>query len=376
MNVLVVTNDFPPRTGGIEDYVANLLERLPPTTSALVIGPPHADAATFDASFAHPVVRWPRYPMLPTPRLARAIVEQVQAHRADVVIFGAALPLALTAGVVARRTRVPIVTFTHGVEPALASSAGGRLLIRGVARHTALMTAVSGWAERRLLKAVDGAVRVERLPSGIDPSRFRPDVSGDEVRRRHALGDAPVVVCLARLVRRKGIDQVIRALSGVAREIPAVRVVVAGDGPDRARLERLARSEGVASRVAFVGRVSHDDLPRYLAAGDVFALPCRSRFGGLEDEGLGAVYLQAAGVGRPAIAGRAGGAPEAVKDEETGLVVDGRSSTAIGEALLRLLRDPAEARRLGECGARRVHREMTWDLLASRLHQWLVEIAR
>ncbi len=228
MNVLVVTNDFPPRVGGIEDYVAHLLVRLPATTSVRVLGPPHPQAPAYDAGFPHPVLRWPRYPLLPTPHLAAAIVEHVARYRADVVVFGAALPLALTAKAIAGRAGVPVVAFTHGVEPALASWAPGRLLLRRVARHTAMMTVVSAWAERRLASVVGHTVRIERLPSGIDPTRFHPGVRGDGIRHRLGLVGVPLVVCLSRLVRRKGIDQVIRALPRVVRDVPDVRLLVGG----------------------------------------------------------------------------------------------------------------------------------------------------
>jgi phosphatidylinositol alpha-1,6-mannosyltransferase len=372
--LLVVTNDFPPRVGGIEDYVSQVLAHLPGTTEATVLAPAQEQDAAFDAGCRHRVVRWPVWPMLPTPGLARAVVDLVERERPDVLLFGAALPLALMAGRVRSRVPVPVVAFTHGVEPSLARLPGVAAGLRAIARRASALTAVSAWAEGALRRAVGPAVRIRQLPSGVDPARFRPDVSGAAVRAALGLGDAPVVACVSRLVRRKGVDQLIRALPGVRRACPGARLLVVGDGLDRARLERLARRCGVASHVVFTGRVPHDAVPAHFAAGDVFAMPCRSRLASLENEGLGAVYLQAAAVARPVIAGRSGGAPEAVEDGRTGLVVDGRSLAAVEAAVCRLLRCRDEARAMGLAGAERVHRTMTWAHMGARLDGLLREV--
>lgn len=367
MKILLVTNDFPPRIGGIEDYVGQLLRHLPGEVQATVLGPPHADAATHDADFPHRVVRWPRGPLLPTPALTRAVIELATRERLDVVVFGAAMPLALMAGAVAAATRIPILAFTHGVEPAAAIVPGGGALLRRIARH-ATLTVVSTWAERRLRRALGSGVALMALPSGVDETRFHPGVSGDAVRARHRLGDAPLVVGVSRLVARKGHDATIRAWPSVRRRIGPARLLIVGTGPDRPRLERLARRCGVADAVTFTGVVAHADLPAYFAAGDVFAMPNRARWVGLDDEALGAVFLQAAAVGRPAVAGTAGGAGEAVVDGVTGHLVDGHDHEALAETLGRLLADRAYAVRLGTAGARRVQNAFTWRLMADRLH--------
>lgn len=375
MKLLIVTNDFPPRVGGIEDFVRQLAEHLRPTTTSVILAPRHRDAAAFDRTFPQKVIRWPAFPMLPTPRLAREVSRLCRVERADAVLFGAALPVALIAGAVARRTGLPIVACTHGVEPVAARLPGGRLLMQYIARHVTLLTAVSQWAEHHLRAALGPDVRIEQLPSGIDSMRFRPDISGDAIRLRYGLEPGPVIVCLSRLVARKGQDQLIRALPRIAAAFPAVKLLIVGDGPDRRRLQRLVRRERVADRVVFAGIVPADQVASCLAAGDVFAVPCRSRFFGLENEALGAVFLQAAAVGRAAIAGRSGGAPEAVIHGETGLVVDDGSATAIGDAVLSLLRAPARARALGARAAARVHGDMTWAKMAARLQAWLAQAA-
>ena len=373
LKVLVVTNDFPPRIGGIEQYVAELLRHLSNDVSVTVITSTHPDAPTFDRTFPAQVIRWAPYPLLPTPRLIRAVVHDVTRVHVDVLVFGATFPLALIAGAVRRRTDVPIVMFTHGVEPALTSLPGGSALLRRIVRHATITTVLSRWAENRIRSAVGPIPRIELLRSGVDADRFRPDVSGTAIRHRYGLGGGPVIVSVARLVPRKGHDRMIGVLPEIAREFPTVRLLIVGAGPSRRRLERLTVRHRVASHVVFAGAVSDAELPACFAAGHVFAMPCRSRWAGLDTEGLGTVFLQAAAVGRPAVAGQSGGAPEAVIDGETGIVVDARVSAAVEAGVLRLLRSPDEGRALGANAASRVHRELTWPLLAQRLECLLRE---
>jgi phosphatidyl-myo-inositol dimannoside synthase len=373
LKLLVVTNDFPPRIGGIERYVAGLLRHLSSDITITVLTSKHPDAIAFDRAFPARVIRWAPYPLLPTPRLARAVVEQIAREQVGALAFGATFPLGMIAGAARRRTGVPIVMFTHGVEPALASLPGASALLHRIVRHATIVTVLSRWAEERIRSAVGPIPRIELLRSGVDADRFRPTVSGTAIRHRYGLGAGPVIVSVARLVPRKGHDQIIRALPAIAREFPAVRVLIVGAGPSRRRLERLTVRQGVTSHVVFAGSVPDADLPACFAAGDVFAMPCRSRWAGLDTEGLGTAFLEAAAVGRPAIAGRSGGAPEAVIDGETGIVVDASRSDAVAAAVLRLLRSPDDARALGAAAASRVHRELTWPLLARRLECLLHE---
>jgi phosphatidylinositol alpha-1,6-mannosyltransferase len=373
VKLLVITNDFPPHVGGIEDYVCHLVEHLRPGTTSVILAPRHREAAAFDRTFPERVIRWPAFPMVPSPRLAREVVRLCLTERVDAVLFGAAMPLALIAGVVRRRARLPIIACTHGVEPAFASVPGGGVALRYIASHVTMMTAVSEWAEAHLRKALGPGIRIERLPSGIDPNRFHPQVEGFRVRAKWNLDRDPVIVCLSRLVRRKGQDQLIRSLPSIVSVIPSVRLVLVGAGSGERRLRRLAAKHEVLDRVVFAGRVASAELPEYIAAGDLFAVPCRSRLLGFENEALGAVFLQAAAVGRAAIAGRSGGAPEAVLHGRTGLVVDGRDRRAIAEAVVSLLRAPAARDALARAAAYRVHRDWTWSQIAGRLQALLEE---
>jgi phosphatidylinositol alpha-1,6-mannosyltransferase len=375
MNVLVVTNDFPPKVGGVNYYVANLVRHLP-VGEATVFASDWPGAERFDASFPHQVVRWSSDSMYPTPAVVDLVEELVEKQRADIVLFGAAAPLALMGRAIQRRTGVPYAAFMHGVEIWAAQVPVTRGLLSLLGRNAALLMGVSRWQVELTRRAMGEGPRIELLPPGIDAERFHPRVSDRAVRDRHGLGNAPVICCVSRLTLRKGQDMVIRSLPRIAEEVPDVRFLIVGAGPDYERLRGLAQRKAVEDRVVFAGEVPYDELPAYFRAGDVFAMPCRTRKLGLEAEAFGAVFLQASAIGRPCVAGDSGGAPEAVHDGETGLVVDGSDRDAVSEAILSLLHDRERAEKMGRAGADLVRREMTWEALSSRLRGLLLETLR
>jgi phosphatidylinositol alpha-1,6-mannosyltransferase len=206
-----------------------------------------------------------------------------------------------------------------------------------------------------------------QVPPGVDERTFHPASGGDAVRARLGLSDRPVVVCVSRLVRRKGQDTLIRSWPEVLARVPDAVLLIVGGGPYRAELERLAQTTGVAASVRFTGAVPWEELPAHYGAGDVYAMPCRTRRGGLDVEGLGIVYLEASATGLPVVAGDSGGAPDAVREGETGYVVPGRDRGQLAERLVRLLLDPELRARMGAAGRRWVEQEWRWDLLAHRL---------
>jgi phosphatidylinositol alpha-1,6-mannosyltransferase len=370
--ILVVTNDFPPRVGGVNHYVAELMRRFPPG-EVIVFASSWPGAEDVDATYPHPVIRWPSKSMYPTGAVRERVVDLIREERPDVVLFGAAAPLAWMGRTVERRTGVPYAAFTHGVELWAGQVPVTRTLLGQVARNAVLLTAVSEWAARELRQMVGPEPRIELLPPGIDRERYHRRVSDAEVRERHGLAGHPVICCVSRLTLRKGQDKIIRALPWILREVPEARFLVVGTGPDLERLQALAVRKQVADRVIFAGEVGGDVLPQYFRAGDVFAMPCRTRKLGLEVEAFGAVFLQASAVGRPCVAGDSGGAPEAVIDGETGVVVDGNEVDEVADGILRLLHDPEGAAKMGEAGADRVHRDFTWDALATRLRGLLID---
>jgi phosphatidylinositol alpha-1,6-mannosyltransferase len=372
LRILVVTNDFPPKVGGANYYVSEIVGRLR-GGDVTVLASAWPDADAFDRTFPHRVVRWPSGILLPTPAVRRAVLDLASVHRPDVVVFGASFPLALIGVEVKRRLGVPYASFTHGLELAAARLPPGRWFLRRLGATAALVTAVSRSAHAQLRPFIGAGTRFDLLPSGIDPGPFNPAVGVEAVRIRHRLGRGPVICCVSRLVPRKGQDQVIRSLESLAADWPDIRFLVVGAGSYEAALRRLAARHGVSGRVVFAGEVPYAELPAYFRAGDVFVMPCRSRYGGLETEALGAVYLQASAVGRPCVAGRVGGAPEAVRHGETGLVVDGTSVAEITDAVRELLRDPDRARAMGAAGAEWVRREWTWDAMAARFGRLLCD---
>jgi len=361
VRTLVVTNDFPPRPGGIQAFVHNLLRRQP-DGEVVVYAPAWKGAAAFDAAQPFPVVRHPTSLMLPTPDVLRRARSLAAAERCDRVWFGAAAPLGLLTRPLGLERAV---ASTHGHEVGWALLPGGRQLLRRIGRDVDVVTYLGDYTRRRLAVAVpDG--KLARLPSGVDPEVFRPDCGGDQVRRRHGLTGRPVVVCVSRLVPRKGQDVLIRVLPQVRAKVPGTALLLVGGGPDFPRLHRLAAEHGVADSVVLTGSVPWEELPAHYDAGDVFAMPCRTRRAGLEVEGLGIVFLEASATALPVVAGRSGGSPDAVLDGRTGHVVDGRSPAAVAEQLIALLSDPPRARALGQAGRAWVEREWRWDVLAER----------
>ncbi|WP_254185094.1 glycosyltransferase family 4 protein [Nocardioides panacis] len=295
--VLVVTNDFPTRRGGIESFVLALCQGMPPE-EVVVYTAAMPGAEAYDAGLAFPVYRDPASTLLPTRPVARRVVEVMRRHGCDRVVFGASSPLGLLAPALRRAGARRIVALTHGHEVWWATVPLARPLLRRVGDSVDVLTYVSEWCRDRIAPALSpgAAARMVRLSPGVDPDRFHAGCGGAEVRRRLGLGDAPVVVCTGRLVRRKGQDTLLRAWPAVLDRHPTARLLLVGDGPDRERLERLTGSLGLRDAVVLTGGVAWGDVPAYTDAGDVFAMPCRTRLLGLEPEAWGDRVPGGAGV--------------------------------------------------------------------------------
>lgn len=371
-SICIVTNDFPPRIGGINDYVHQLARRLP-TGRVTVFASTFRGAEAFDREFVHEVIRLPTEMMLPTPGVRRVLHDVLRARRPDIVLFGAVWPLGHMGPAIRRKLDIRYGGFSHGLELTGALVPG---VLSHIGRRASLLTAVSDWARRKLEPAFGWTGRMPLLPSGIDTGHFRPDVSDAAVRARHGLDDDPVVCCVSRLVARKGQDLLIRAWPGVVSAVPRARLLIVGSGPYDARLRAMVAASPVGRQITLAGAVSYAELPAYFRAGDVFAMPCRARWFGLDIEALGAVFLQGAAVGRAVVAGDSGGAPEAVRAGETGLVVDPTSVTALAATLIELLVDRERRERMGAAGAAWVHREWTWDAMTARLQGLIADVLR
>ncbi|MFI0444973.1 glycosyltransferase family 4 protein [Actinomadura sp. 6N118] len=367
---LVVTNDFPPRPGGIQTFVQGLVLRRPPG-SVVVYAPAWKGAAEFDAGQPYPVVRHPTSLMLPEPRVLRRAGEIIRSEGCDSVLFGASAPLGLLASGLRRYGAERLVGITHGHEAGWASLPMARSLLRRIGDGVDVLTYLGEYTRSRMARALSpaAAARMARLAPGVDETVYFRGSGGAEVRARLGLTGRPVVVCVSRLVPRKGQDALLHAWSHVRKAVPDAALLLVGGGPYRTELEKLAAPSGTS--VIFTGSVPWEELPAYYDAGDVFAMPCRTRNHGLDVEGLGIVYLEASATGLPVVAGDSGGAPDAVLNGETGVVVPGRSVRAVAEALIDLLLDPERARKMGDQGRAWIEREWRWKIQSARLDAML-----
>ncbi len=376
---LIVTNDFPPRPGGIQAFLHNMALRLDPErlivyASTWKRGREGAEAtAAFDAEQPFKVVRDPTTMLLPTPRATRRAVSLLREHGCTSVWFGAAAPLGLMAPALRRAGATRLVATTHGHEAGWAQLPASRQLLRRIGESTDTITYLGEYTRSRIAAALTPAAaeRMVQLPPGVDEKTFHPGSGGDAVRARLGLSDRPVVVCVSRLVPRKGQDTLILAMPRILAAEPEAVLLVVGGGPYESDLRKLAAETGVADSVRFTGAVPWEELPAHYGAGDVFAMPCRTRRGGLDVEGLGIVYLEASATGLPVVAGDSGGAPDAVLDGETGWVVRGGAPEEAADRVIALLADAELRARMGERGRAWVEEKWRWDLLAERLRALL-----
>ncbi|MEV5973593.1 glycosyltransferase family 4 protein [Streptomyces sp. NPDC051921] len=376
---LIVTNDFPPRPGGIQAFLHNMALRLDPERVVVYASTWKRSregieaTAAFDAEQPFTVVRDRTTMLLPTPRVTARATALLREHGCESVWFGAAAPLGLMAPALRRAGARRLVATTHGHEAGWAQLPAARQLLRRIGEGTDTLTYLGEYTRSRIASALSpaAAARMTQLPPGVDEKTFHPDSGGAEVRERLGLSDRPVVVCVSRLVPRKGQDTLILAMPEILRRVPEAVLLIVGGGPYEQELRKLAVSTGVAGSVRFTGAVPWSELPAHYGAGDVFAMPCRTRRGGLDVEGLGIVYLEASATGLPVVAGDSGGAPDAVLDGETGWVVRGGVPEETADRVATLLLDPELRARMGERGRRWVEERWRWDLLAERLRELL-----
>jgi phosphatidylinositol alpha-1,6-mannosyltransferase len=310
--------------------------------------------------------------MIPEPSVAMRMRRLIGSHDIDTVWFGAAAPLALLSPLARDAGAERVIASTHGHEVGWSMLPLARTALRRIGNDTDVVTFISQYTRSRFSGAFGPAAALEHLAPGVDTDRFEPNsVARAELRARYGLGDRPVVVCVSRLVPRKGQDMLIRALPAIRQRVPGTALVIVGGGPYRDDLRRLVDGFDVSEDVVFTEGVPADELPAHHAMADVFAMPCRTRGSGLDVEGLGIVYLEASAMGVPVVAGNSGGAPESVIDGETGLVVNGWDVGAIAAAVGDLLTDPDRAAAMGRAGRDWVVNEWQWRTKAERLSELL-----
>ena len=369
MKHLLVTNDFPPKVGGIQSYLWELWRRLPAGTTS-VLTAAHPDAGEFDAAQTFPILRSRRPVLLPTPSVRREVLDLADRSGAELIVLDPVLPL----GLIGPGLGWPYAVIAHGAEVAIPGHTPGlRPLLARVLSRADGVVAGGGYPADEAEGAARRGLPVSLVPPGVDIGRFRPLDEGERAEARRRLGvdpDVLLVASISRLVPRKGMDVLIRAAARVRSGQPNLQVVIGGGGRDRSRLERLIRT--TRAPVRLVGRIEEGDLPSFYGCADVFAMLCRTRWGGLEQEGFGIVFLEAAASGVPQIAGRSGGSAEAVAHGDTGLVVqDPGSVEQVAAALDELLGDPDRRLAMGIAARKRAEEEFSYDLLARRLDQAL-----
>jgi len=365
MKHLLVTNDFPPKIGGIQSLLWEWWRRLPPDSFA-VLTSPHPDAAAFDADLPFRIERTREPVLLPHPWMVRRIDRMAADFGADLVVLDPAVPL----GIVGPRLALPYDVVLHGAEVTVPGRLpGSRQVLARVLRRARHAVAAGGYPAAEAERAAGRSLNVTVVPPGVDTERFRPLEPSERSDARRAFGlrdDDEVVVGISRLVPRKGFDVVIRAVARLARSRPRLVLLIAGAGRDRERLEKLVNDTGAPVR--FMGRVSNEELPLLYGCADVSMMLCRNRWVGLEQEGFGIVFVESAACGVPQIAGRSGGAAEAVSDGEIGFVIEDPTDVdAVVDRLERILTDDALRARMSVASRRRAVTEFSYDLLSRRL---------
>lgn len=370
---LVVTNDFPTRRGGIESFVFALCNRLPADEVVVYTASMSGDGE-LDARLPYPVVRDPASTLLPTPAVRRRVGQVFRDHDCDSVLFGAAAPLGLMARSLRELGAGRIVGLTHGHETWWAKVPPASKALHSIGESCDVLTYVSEFCRWRISPALSPSARqrMVRLAPGVDSATFQPGQGGAQIRAGLGIDPGrPVLLSVSRFIARKGQDSLIRAMPQIIAKVPDALLLLVGDGPYRRKLERLVREHRVEESVMFAGAVPWSAAPAWFDAGDVFAMPCRTRLGGLEPEALGIVFLEAQASGCPVLVGDSGGAPETVLDGETGYVVDARDPAVIAARAAELLGDPGLARVLGDKARAWVQQEWSWDRSVATLRRLL-----
>ena len=373
--ILCVTNDFGPRAGGIETFVMGLIERLP-FGSVIVYTSAQEDSAPYDLKwlkeFGVEVVRDKSKILLPTPGVAYCVNALVRERKITTVFFGAAAPLGLLSKGLRRAGVKEIVALTHGHEVWWSKVWPFTMAMKSISRHVNHLTYLGEFTRSAIASSVtkEAAQSMVKIAPGIDTDHFSPQ-DARELRNELGLTEKKVIVSVGRLVHRKGQDVLIEAMPAIIKDVPEAHILMIGEGPYRSYLENRVKALGLQERVTFIGRIQYADLPQYICAGDLFVMPSRSRLAGLEVEGLGIVYLEASACGLPVIAGNSGGAPDAVFEGETGLVVDGTQKSEVAAAVVELLLDPDRSKAMGIRGRQWIIQEWRWEIWSNRFAELL-----
>ena len=373
--VLFVTNDFGPRAGGIETFVIGLIERRP-FGQTIVYTSAQAGSDEYDktwkSQFGVTVIRDRAKILLPTPRVARNVARIIKESDIQVAAFGAAAPLGLLSSSMKRAGVQKTVALTHGHEVWWAKVFPFNLALRKIGTSIDSLTYLGEFTQQAIARSLSkvAAQKMVKIAPGIDVDHFSPQDSS-QLRRDLRLENKRVIVSVGRLVHRKGQDHLIQSMPEILKSVPDAHILMVGQGPYLSHLKKLVEDLNVVDHVSFIGRIQYAQLPQYICAGDIFAMPSRSRFFGLEVEGLGIVYLEASACGLPVIAGSSGGAPDAVLEGVTGIVVDGENNDEIAAAAIKLLNDLDGAKAMGLAGREWIIENWRWEIWSERFNKLL-----
>ena len=365
--ILCITNDFGPRAGGIETFLIGLIERAP-KGCVIVYTSNQQDTERYDQewleNFGVEVIRDRAKILLPTPRVARNVNKIVRTRKIEQAIFGAAAPLGVLSKGLRRNGVKNIVALTHGHEVWWAKLWPFSRAISFIGKYVDHLTYLGDFTRTEISKALSSRAKsaMVKIAPGIDTEHFLPTASATDLRSQLGLANKKVIVSVGRLVHRKGQDTLIQSLPDILKSHPSAHILLVGEGPYREHLEKLVNQLQVQNAITFIGRIQYRDLPRYICVGDIFAMPSRSRLAGLEVEGLGIVYLEASSCGLPVIAGKSGGAPDAVIEGVTGVTVDGTSAEEVAAAIIEMLDKPENSKAMGEAGRKWIQDKWSWEI--------------
>jgi phosphatidylinositol alpha-1,6-mannosyltransferase len=374
--VLFVTNDFGPRAGGIETFVIGLIERRP-FGQTIVYTSAQTGSEAYDqawkANFGVTVIRDRAKILLPTPRVARNLSRVIKESNIQVAAFGAAAPLGLLSASMKKAGVRKTVALTHGHEVWWAKVFPFNCALRKIGTSVDSLTYLGEFTQQAISKSLSKAAaqKMVKIAPGIDVDHFSPQDS-TQLRKELKIDDKRVIVSVGRLVHRKGQDHLIQAMPEILKRVPDAHILMVGQGPYLSHLKKLVQELNLVDHVSFIGRIQYAQLPQYICAGDIFAMPSRSRFFGLEVEGLGIVYLEASACGLPVIAGSSGGAPDAVLAGVTGIVVDGENNQEIAAGAIKLLQDLPASKAMGLAGREWIIENWRWEIWADRFNKLLL----
>ena len=374
--VLFVTNDFGPRAGGIETFVIGLIERRP-FGQTIVYTSAQTGSEAYDqawkANFGVTVIRDRAKILLPTPRVARNLSRVIKESNIQVAAFGAAAPLGLLSASMKKAGVRKTVALTHGHEVWWAKVFPFNCALRKIGTSVDSLTYLGEFTQQAISKSLSKAAaqKMVKIAPGIDVDHFSPQNSA-QLRKELKIDDKRVIVSVGRLVHRKGQDHLIQAMPEILKRVPDAHILMVGQGPYLSHLKKLVQELNLVDHVSFIGKIQYAQLPQYICAGDIFAMPSRSRFFGLEVEGLGIVYLEASACGLPVIAGSSGGAPDAVLAGVTGIVVDGENNQEIAAGAIKLLQDLPASKAMGLAGREWIIENWRWEIWADRFNKLLL----